>query len=269
MLVAKTVQEVQNALQTRTNTGFVPTMGALHKGHLSLIKKAKNMCDFCVVSIFVNPTQFSPTEDLSRYPRPLENDLFLCEELGVDLVFLPQVSEIYSTDEPKVIPPKFSGFVLEGAIRQGHFDGVLSVVLKLTNIVNPKFIFFGKKDAQQLFLVQKMFKSFFVKTTIIPCEIVRDDDNLAFSSRNIYLSKDERSLATNISKALFYIKENKDLSVEFLKEKALEYLSVLDLEYLSFVDLDFKFQEKITPNKTIVLIAAKVGKTRLIDNIYL
>jgi pantoate--beta-alanine ligase len=254
--------------------GFVPTMGALHEGHISLIKKARKENDFLVVSIFVNPTQFLEGEDLDKYPRKEEADLQICKRAGVDLVFMPSIESIYNKDELSIIAPKIKGFILEGAKRPGHFDGVLQIVLKLFNIVKPTNAYFGKKDAQQLFLISKMVKDYFLDINIIPCEIVRDNDGLALSSRNVYLSKEERKRALSISQAL---KEGANLiangqtDVNEIKNKMYNILAknVDKIDYIEIVDREFNKLNQVRIKNSIILIAAYVGNTRLIDNIWI
>ncbi|MEO1928110.1 MAG: pantoate--beta-alanine ligase [Nautiliaceae bacterium] len=251
--------------------GFVPTMGALHEGHLSLIKKAKEENDYVIVSIFVNPTQFLPGEDLDKYPRRLEADFEICKRAGVDAVFTPNAENMYSKDEVLIKAPKIKGYILEGFNRPGHFDGVLQVVNKLFHITRPTRAYFGKKDAQQLYLIKQMVKNFFFDIEIVECETKREKDGLALSSRNIYLNEEERKRALTISKAL---KRAAKLSIkikdtEKLKEEMVNILDVDELQYIAFVDRDFNYINKIKPNNTIILIAAKIGDTRLIDNIFI
>ncbi len=266
--------------QENTKIGLVPTMGALHKGHASLIETAKKTCDKVVVSVFVNPIQFGPNEDFDKYPRTIENDLELCKKLGVDIVFAPTPKEMYgentklsNTELTFVCPPYNLVDCLCGKARPGHFDGVATVVLKLFNIVKPDYAFFGQKDAQQLFILKKMVKDLNIDLTIVPCPIVRETDGLALSSRNTYLSKEERENALTISKALKEIEKlynSGTVDTNILFDAGFSILNHnIDLEYLEF--RDFETFEKIhTARKnTLVAIAAKSGKTRLIDNIIL
>jgi len=252
--------------------GFIPTMGALHQGHLELIKKARKENDFIIVSIFVNPTQFLPGEDLEKYPRKIESDLEICKRTGVDAVFIPTPEDMYSnTDEISIKAPKIKGYILEGFFRPGHFDGVLQIVNKLFNIIKPTRAYFGKKDAQQLYLIKQMVENFFFDIEIIECETVREKDGLALSSRNIYLNETERKRALSISKAL---KKAAKLSIQTddiqkIKKEMLEILDVDELQYIAFVDRDFNQIQKIITNNTIILIAAFIGYTRLIDNIWI
>jgi len=203
MKILKTPKEAINYRNSlKGSIGFVPTMGALHEGHLSLIKKAKSENDFVIVSIFVNPTQFLEGEDLDKYPRKLQADLEICKRAGVDAVFTPTPENMYSEDEILIKAPKVKGYILEGFFRPGHFDGVLQIVNKLFNIIKPTRAYFGKKDAQQLYLIKQMVKNFFFDIEIVPVDTVREKDGLAFSSRNVYLSNKERKRALSISKAL-------------------------------------------------------------------
>ena len=262
------------------SVGLVPTMGALHKGHASLIKKAKETCDKVVVSVFVNPIQFGPNEDYDKYPRTIDQDMALCEEESADIVFAPTPKEMYgenvslsNTELTFVCPPYNLVDCLCGKSRVGHFDGVATVVLKLFNIVTPDFAFFGQKDAQQLFILKKMVKDLNLDLTIVPCPIVREDDGLALSSRNTYLSADERTRALSLSKALkqiekTYLQGITDTNILF--DTAISVLDKgVEMEYLEF--RNFETFEKVVEAKinTLVAIAAKVGKTRLIDNIIL
>lgn len=187
------------------SVGFVPTMGALHKGHQSLIERSLKENSHTIVSVFVNPTQFGANEDFNAYPRPLEKDLALCEKLGVNAVFVPKIGEMYPYEAEqrlKLYAPKFLSSSLEGAMRKGHFDGVVQIVLKMFHLVNPTRAYFGKKDAQQLLIIEHLVKDLLLDIEIAPCEIVRDDDNLALSSRNVYLNATQRKQALAIPKAL-------------------------------------------------------------------
>ena len=199
--------------------GFVPTMGALHEGHLSLIRQARKENDFVVVSIFVNPTQFLEGEDLDSYPRKEEADAKICELAGVDVIFMPNIEMMYEEDELSITAPAIRGFILEGTKRPGHFDGMLQVVMKLLNLIaynKPKNFraYFGKKDAQQLALIMQMVKNYFINVDIVPCNIVRDSDGLALSSRNVYLSKEERISALSLSRSLKKATEIANVKVE-------------------------------------------------------
>ena len=260
--------------------GIVPTMGALHDGHLSLIKKAKETCDKVVVSVFVNPIQFGPSEDFDKYPRTLDKDMELCNSVGVDLVFAPTPKEMYgegnrlSNDTlTYVCPPFFYVNKLCGKTRVGHFDGVCTVVLKLFNIVQPDYGFFGQKDAQQVVIIKKMVRDLNVPIEIIQCPIVREDSGLALSSRNKYLSEEGKKDALVLSQILKNIKacfQKGITDVSALKETAYSYLTDKhDMEYLEILDKN-TLEEKPNANKdSIALIACRVEGVRLIDNIYL
>ncbi|EJB26589.1 pantoate--beta-alanine ligase [Helicobacter pylori NQ4216] len=256
------------------SVGFVPTMGALHKGHQSLIERSLKENPHTIVSVFVNPTQFGANEDFSAYPRPLEKDLALCETLGVNAVFVPKVSEMYPYEieqRLKLYAPTFLSSSLEGAVREGHFDGVVQVVLKLFHLINPTRAYFGKKDAQQLLIIERLVKDLLLDIEIAPCEIVRDSDNLALSSRNVYLNATERKQALAIPKALENIKQAIDKgekACEKLKRLGLEILENLEVDYLEFCNHKLEPLKTIEPANTLVLVAARVGKTRLLDNLW-
>ncbi len=258
----------------KESVGFVPTMGALHKGHQSLIERSLKENSHTIVSVFVNPTQFGPNEDFNAYPRPLEKDLALCEGLGVSTVFLPKTSEMYPYEieqRLKLYAPTFLSRSLEGAVREGHFDGVVQVVLKLFHLVHPTRAYFGKKDAQQLLIIQHLVKDLLLDIEITPCEIVRDDDNLALSSRNVYLNATQRKQALAIPKALENIKQAIDKgekACEKLKKLGLGILEILEVDYLEFCNHKLEPLKTIDPTNTLVLVAARVGKTRLLDNLW-
>ncbi|GAA7895855.1 pantoate--beta-alanine ligase [Helicobacter pylori] len=258
----------------KESVGFVPTMGALHKGHQSLIERSLKENSHTIVSVFVNPTQFGANEDFSAYPRPLEKDLALCEGLGVNAVFLPKTSEMYPYEieqRLKLCAPKFLSHSLEGSMRKGHFDGVVQVVLKLFHLVNPTRAYFGKKDAQQLLIIQHLVQDLLLDIEIVPCEIVHDDDSLALSSRNVYLNAAQRKQALAIPKALESIKQAIDKgekACEKLKKIGLEILETLEVDYLEFCNHKLEPLKTIEPTNTLVLVAARAGKTRLLDNLW-
>ena len=252
--------------------GFVPTMGALHEGHLSLIKKARDENKIVVVSIFVNPTQFLQGEDLEKYPKKFEADSKICELAGVDYIFAPNINEIYSdSDEILIKAPKTKGYILEGHFRAGHFDGVLQIVLKLFNIVRPQKAYFGKKDAQQLTLIKQMVKNLFLDIEIIEGETIREKTGLALSSRNVYLNEKEKNKALSISKSLKLAAKLsiKETNCEILKKEMEKVLEIDKIQYIAFVDREFNFISNIQHQNSIILIAGFVGNTRLIDNIFL
>lgn len=273
MKIAQTVSDLINMRSELHGTvGFVPTMGALHAGHLSLIQEAKKRCDKVVVSVFVNPTQFLAGEDLDRYPRTIEKDAFLCKTCGVDLLFTPSADEIYGNDEVSVKAPKIAGYTLEGAIRPSHFDGVLTVVNKLFNLVKPDKAFFGKKDAQQVILIEKMVRNLFMDIEIVRVETVREADGLALSSRNSYLDPIELAEAKKLSSALFeaskLVKKGVNES-DLIRSRIVEVLDQLTIDYVEIVDRDLMPIKEIKKGETIVLIAARVGSVRLIDNMWI
>lgn len=273
MIIARSVSELRSALDQRgSEVGFVPTMGALHIGHRSLIEAARRENDTVVVSIFVNPTQFLPGEDLSKYPRREEADFKICELCGVDILFYPDVAGMYGEDEVRICAPDVRGYILEGASRPGHFDGVLTVVMKLLNQVRPTRAYFGKKDAQQLALITQMVKNFFMEIEIIPMDTVRENDGLALSSRNVYLSPQERIDALKISASLKRATkqvmqgtiDSKSISQEMMK-----VLEPLNVEYVAIVNRAFESIDEVVLGDTIILVAARVGTTRLIDNVWM
>lgn len=272
MQVIKTIEELKKCRDGLKSVGFVPTMGALHAGHLSLIQKSVEENSITFVSIFVNPTQFLEGEDINSYPKQVEADLDICKRAKVDFVFLPNVKEMYSDNEPTIKAPNIKGFILEGEHRAGHFDGVLTIVLKLLNLVRPKKAYFGKKDAQQLYLLQNMVKNFHLTCKIIPCDIVRQNNGLALSSRNVYLSDDEEMEALKLSSSLKKASElimQGERKCKNIKEKMLEVLYPLKVDYVEIVDRDFNLLEEIELKNSIVLVAAFVGHARLIDNMWI
>lgn len=278
--IAEVRKKVREWKKQGLTVGLVPTMGALHDGHKSLIEKSVANCDKTVVSVFVNPIQFCPGEDLDKYPRTLEADEILCTKSGADLVFAPSPKEMYGEGHilsndflTYVIPPFFYTDKLCGKSRVGHFDGVCTVVNKLFNIVQPDFAFFGEKDRQQLIILQKMVKDLNIPVEIVPCPIVRQENGLALSSRNKYLSDDEIEDALALSKILFNIKNcyKKGITdTEALFETAYSYLNEKhSLEYLEFRDEETLEEKAQADDKTIVFIALKLGNVRLIDNLSL
>lgn len=273
-------KQIQEWKKQGLKIGLVPTMGALHEGHLSLIQKCVETCDKTVVSIFVNPTQFGPSEDLDKYPRTLEADLKMCEEAGVDLVFAPSTTEMYGEGNilsndflTYVVPPFFYVDKLCAKSRSGHFDGVCTVVAKLFNIIQPDFAFFGQKDAQQLVIIKKMVSDMNMPLEIVACPIVRDENGLALSSRNKYLSAESKKEALVLNKILTNIKlcYNKGVNdVRSLSETAYGFLNEHhELEYLEFVDKDTLETKSVADGNTMVLIAVKIDNVRLIDNCFM
>ena len=274
MVIAETIEEFQKAKKgLKGSIGFVPTMGALHQGHLSLIQQAKKENDHLIVSIFVNPTQFLEGEDLDAYPRRKEADRKICELAGVDILFMPTIGQMYEKDELCIGAPAIRGYILEGEKRPGHFDGMLQVVMKLLNLSGATRAYFGKKDAQQLALISQMVKNYFMDVQIVPCEIVRDEKGLALSSRNVYLSEEEKERALSLSRALKRATKMVmagELDVETIKKEMMQILLETDsVEYIAIVDRAFNALEKVEIGNSIILVAAWVGKPRLIDNIWI
>lgn len=266
-------QQLQHYLKQQNKTiGYVPTMGALHEGHRKLIQTARQQNELVVVSIFVNPTQFLAGEDLDKYPRKDEADKKICELSGVDVLFFPNAENIYFEDEVKIEAPDVRGYVLEGNTRPGHFSGVLRVVMKLLNIVKPTRAYFGKKDAQQLNLIQQMVQHYFMDVEIIPVETVRDHDGLALSSRNVYLNTNERKEALKISASLYEAARmiaRGETDSDMIIAKMKEILSPLEIGYVAVVDRSFHPVKQACIGDTIILVEALSGSTRLLDNIWL
>ena len=274
MKVIKTISELKDTLKPYRkegkSIGLVPTMGFLHKGHASLIKKAVEDNDIVVVSDFVNPIQFGPNEDLESYPRDINADSKPCEEIGADFIFNPEPSEMYR-DKKAFVDIEGLSDNLCGAKRPGHFRGVCTVCTKLFNIVGPDRAYFGQKDAQQLSIIKKLVLDLNIPVEIIPVPIVREDDGLAMSSRNTYLSKEERKAALCLSKAIFTgEKMAKDgASLEKVLEKMTEIIKtekLAKIDYISAVDLETIENVENFNQDTLVAIAVYIGKTRLIDN---
>lgn len=256
--------------------GLVPTMGCLHAGHKSLIEKAHSLADITVVSVFVNPIQFCPGEDYDKYPRTLDDDKIAAESSGADIIFAPSVNEMYPnlqkfSDLTMVVPPYELTDIMCGKSRVGHFDGVETVVTKLFNIVQPDIACFGMKDIQQLFLIKKMVKDLNIPVEIISCPLVREASGLALSSRNKYLSDEDKKIALSLNKALNAIKQGYEIGIKDTKKLFDIGLTNLDknveLEYLEFVnESNFRHTDEIN-KATICALAARVGNVRLIDNI--
>jgi len=274
MIIAKSIEALQEVKkQLNGSIGFVPTMGALHQGHLSLIQQARAENDHLIVSVFVNPTQFLEGEDLDAYPRREEADIRICELSGVDILFMPSSEMMYEKDELCIGAPAIRGYVLEGEKRPGHFDGMLQVVMKLLNLSSADRAYFGKKDAQQLALIMQMVKNYFMDVQVIPCEIVRDDKGLALSSRNVYLKGDEQQRALSLSRSLKRASKlimAGELDCDIIKNEMLDVLQEADeVEYVAIVDREFRRLDTVEIGNTIMLVAARVGKPRLIDNLWI
>lgn len=281
MEIFRSQQQLKSTLNTLRNNGkkigFVPTMGALHEGHLSLVDQCKAENDICVVSIFVNPTQFNEKDDFDRYPRVENQDIDLLEKRGCNLVYIPEVKDIYPDDQPKIISIDLLHLdkILEGAKRPGHFDGVVTIVKKLFDIVEPDNAYFGQKDFQQCLVIERLVDYFNMNIQIVRCPIQREKDGLAMSSRNLLLHPEERALAPIIYKTLkaaanMLKTENVDDVKEWAK-KTLEKHNNLQFEYLEIANaLNLLPINTVQEAKNIVICTAvRIGKIRLIDNIVL
>jgi len=276
MKVVKTIQEVRDIVnewrKEGLSVGLVPTMGYLHEGHQSLIKKSVEQNDRTVVSVFVNPIQFGPTEDLDAYPRDLEHDKLMVEEAGGDLIFNPEPKEMYPGHFTSFIDTTETTELLCGAVRPIHFRGVCTVVGKLFNIVCPDRAYFGQKDAQQLATIRRFVRDLNFNIEIVPCPIVREKDGLAKSSRNTYLSPEERKAALILSRSLALGKEAIDKGersaakvIETIKQN-LETEPLARVDYVEVVDFENIQRVKTIDGEVLVAIAVYIGKTRLIDN---
>ncbi len=268
-------REVAGARLQGKSIGFVPTMGCLHEGHLSLIRKSKSENSYVVVSIFVNPTQFGVGEDYETYPRNMAQDAKLCEVAGADIVFNPTAEQMYPYNFKTSVVVTGLTDGLCGASRPGHFNGVATVVTKLFNIVKPDRAYFGQKDAQQVAVIQQLTRDLNMEVQVIPCAIIRESDGLAMSSRNIYLNCEERNAALILSRSLLQAKELlaegmtcpsklRQSIVGFIEEKPLA-----SIDYVEIVNAISLEPVSILKGDILVAIAVKIGKTRLIDNIRL
>ncbi len=273
MKVARTIKEFRSARAEVGRLALVPTMGALHEGHLSLMRLAKEHAPQVAVSIFVNPTQFGPKEDFTKYPRPLVADLELCKSVGVDLIFAPDAREMYPPGEAKVTIdlPELTT-VLEGAYRPGHFAGVCQIVAKLFNVIQPDIAIFGRKDFQQLRVLSAMVESLNWPIEIVPGPTVREPGGLAMSSRNRYLSADERTRALAINRSLVFAesqikagRRDSDGLIQWMRQMLLEQR--LDIDYIAAVDPNTLAAVSSVAGPVVFAIAARVGSTRLIDNL--
>lgn len=262
----------RDARQSDRILGFVPSMGALHRGHASLVELAKAQCSPVVVSIFVNPKQFGPAEDFQKYPRTLESDRATLETLGVDYLFAPPAEEIYPKGFRTTVEVEGLSSRLEGRSRPGHFQGVATVVLKLFEIVQPRFAYFGRKDAQQSRVIQQMATDLNLDTEVIVAPIVREQDGLALSSRNAYLSPGDRRAATSLHRALEAAQQEITTGERDAARLIVSMRGVLDsepgvkIDYVEIVDVETLEPVTALRNRCFILIAALVGKTRLIDN---
>ncbi|MHC4085378.1 MAG: pantoate--beta-alanine ligase [Planctomycetota bacterium] len=277
MEVAETIKSVRSLVKTARiagkKIGFVPTMGALHVGHISLIKAAVKECDFVVVSIFVNPTQFGKGEDFEKYPRPLEADLDICRKGGVDVVFLPTPDQMYPTKNITWVNVEKLTETLCGESRPGHFRGVATVCAKLFNIVGPDVVFFGAKDAQQAVVIKRMVADLNMPMDIVVCPTVREDSGLAVSSRNKYLTEEQKKDAALIYKSLEKCREMIEAGttntgqITAEMRKILSQAPSIQIEYVSIVDAENlqKFDKII--GEVLAAVAVRIGPARLIDNI--
>jgi pantoate--beta-alanine ligase len=273
--IADTRRGVAAARAAGKTIGFVPTMGALHDGHAALIRRARTECGFVVVSIFVNPTQFGPNEDFTRYPRTLPDDRVICERERADLVFAPEVVEMYPANVRTQVEVSELGDHLCGASRPGHFEGVATIVLKLLNIVQPDRAYFGQKDAQQARIIQQLVRDLDVPTNIVLVPTVREDDGLAMSSRNRYLSPDDRKRATVLIQSLREVRTRfaaGERDAGILRSLMVERIAETpgaNLDYAAIVDADSFQPIAQIAGPAVAAIAVKFGGTRLIDNMEL
>jgi pantoate--beta-alanine ligase len=278
MQIIESITEMQRVSaslrQIETRIGVVPTMGYLHEGHLSLIRRAREVCDCVVATLFVNPTQFAPGEDFERYPRDLERDVRLCKDAGVDILFSPKTGDVYPLGYATSVSVDGVSSILEGNIRPEHFRGVTTIVAKLFNIVNPHVAVFGQKDAQQAFIIEKMVKDLNMDIVIEVAPIVREPDGLAMSSRNVYLSSDERKAATALYRSLKYAEERVragEASLERIHtgiENILLAATPSKIDYIAFIDpMTFRETTHLIKPNMLIALAVRFGATRLIDNI--
>ena len=273
--IAELRAAVARARSKGARVGFVPTMGFLHDGHLSLVDEAKRRAEFVVMSIFVNPLQFAPTEDLSRYPRDAGGDAAKSSARGVDLLFTPAVDEMYPRERRVEVVPRALHARWEGAVRPGHFAGVLTVVAKLLNIVQPDVTVFGQKDVQQATLVRAMVEDLDFASEIVVAPTTREADGLAMSSRNSYLDPAERASATVLSRALFAMRDAFRRGERRVESLISTGRSVLDgeraavIDYLAVADRTTLEPMQEASTDSIAMVAARIGKTRLIDNVVL
>ena len=276
MMIVSTLDELRSArLLLDGKLGLVPTMGYLHEGHISLARRAKAECDYVAVSIFVNPTQFGPNEDLAKYPRDLDRDLHLLEDAGVDLVWTPTPEVMYAPEFQTWVEVEEMTRPLEGAQRPGHFRGVTTVVTKLFNAVQPAKAYFGQKDAQQAAVIRRMTLDLNFPIEIVVCPIVREPDGLAMSSRNVYLDPDQRKATTVLYRSLGAAKaayEKGERDAEKLRQIIKVTLAsepLAQMQYVSSADYDTLQELEKVRGKTLLSMAVFLGKTRLIDNFVL
>lgn len=276
MKIVENISELRNELsKLERPLGFVPTMGFLHEGHLSLVRKAREGNPSVVVSIFANPTQFAPEEDLENYPRDIKRDLELLAAEGADLVWIPTVEIMYPEGYQTWVEVDGLSTLLEGSFRPTHFRGVTTVVAKLFNAVGPDRAYFGQKDAQQAAVIQQMARDLDFQTEIVVCPIVREDDGLAMSSRNTYLDENERVAARCLSRGLFLARdaflsgERRAETLTRIVSDEIKAEALADLQYVSCADPEMLVELKGEVSSCLISMAVYVGKTRLIDNILL
>ena len=273
--IAKMKSVCRGATREGKTLGFVPTMGALHEGHLSLVRTSRVQCDITAVSIFVNPLQFGPSEDLEKYPRTLQRDAATLEEMGVDFLFAPSVAEMYPPGAQTHVDVSELSGKLDGASRPGHFRGVATVVCKLFEIVRPHRAYFGQKDAAQVAVLRKMVRDLSIDVEMVVCPIVREADGLALSSRNVYLSPAERKQALALSRSLQHVKaafKGGECNGQALAEIGKQVIASepgARLDYFVVVDPDTLDPVDKASRGTLVAVAAWLGTTRLIDNLLL
>ena len=267
----KAMQEIGNNWDAGKRIGFVPTMGYFHQGHLSLVAEANKQSEITVVSIFVNPSQFGPNEDFDSYPRDMQRDLELLSNYKVDYVFSPSSEQMYPQDYRTWVEVEGISSILCGASRPGHFRGVATVILKLINILKPNLMFMGEKDFQQVTVLKKVLKDLNCITQIVPCHIIREEDGLAMSSRNIYLNPEQRKQALCLFKAIQQAQTQYKQGIRetiFLQKEAADLVKKFGgiVDYISFVEPNTLQEVAIADDNTRIMLAVFIGKTRLIDN---
>lgn len=277
MLVCPTIADLDHSLashrRSHTTIGFVPTLGALHDGHLSLVREARRRDGVIVVSIFLNPTQFAPSEDLALYPRAPERDIALLQDAGVDLLFMPGTEEMYPTGFETRVDVGRLGTLWEGERRPDHFAGVATVVAKLFNIVRPTHAYFGQKDAQQIAVIRRLVRDLNLPVEILPCPTVREEDGLAMSSRNVYLSAEERRASTILHKALTAARdqytggEREGTRLRQVMRETIATEPLARLDYAEVVDTDTVESLSVATGPGLLLAAIQVGGTHLLDNL--
>jgi pantoate--beta-alanine ligase len=277
MKVINSISEMEalaeSARKAGRTIGLIPTMGFLHEGHLSLMRKARKECDVVAVSIFVNPTQFGPDEDFQRYPRDVEGDRKKCDSAGVDVLFMPSSADMYPRNAVVYVTVEGISDILEGAIRPGHFRGVATVVAKLLHIVKPHKVFFGQKDFQKCVVIKRMAKGLNMDIDIVVCPTVREHDGLAMSSRNTYLDADERRTAASLFRALTAgetLVKSGEWDPAKLKDKIRSVLveqKGMEIDYIEIADPESLVPLAVVKTPAVILAAVRLGRTRLIDNI--